>query len=170
MDPIVAFIIGLVIGIGISLIIRIRDVKSISLDLKRIGVALGAEGFEDNSVPQVSQTVTNSAGAKVAGRDLIEALENQQNEIEELNQTVQNIQKTIESDLILDHESRLYTYKYRDDIPRIHRDLNSALEEGWFIQNITPLIDYEGLNRLWVVLSRSRSGQAQKIKLIVNED
>lgn len=165
---IIAFVVGVIIGIASALALRIRDVSKVSLDLKRIGLALGVEGFEQKTQPsQIHMEMKDSAGGQMAGRDIIG---NQQNKIDKLEQTVQNIQKTIENSMNFEHESRLYIYKYRGDIPKIHLDLSSALDEGWFIQSITPLIDYEGRNRLWVVLSRARDGKKTNIRLVNNED
>lgn len=164
---IIAFVVGVAVGIAIAFILNIRNVQSVSLDLRRIGIALGVQGFEDKALQSVSQTMTGSAGGKQAGRDLIE---HQSNKIEKLAQTVQNIQKQFENGGKLEQESRVYTYKYKGDIPKIHNDVLNAIRDGWYLQSITPLIDYEGQNRLWVVLSRPHDGAPHEIRLVTITD
>jgi hypothetical protein len=59
-----------------------------------------------------------------------------------------------------EQQSRLYTYDYRGDVPRIHQDISRAIEDGWFVTNATTLTDYEGRMAVWVILSRQVQAKA----------
>lgn len=54
-----------------------------------------------------------------------------------------------------EQQSRLYEYNFKDDVDKIHNDIEKYLQDGWFLTTSTLLPDYSGKATLWVVLTKS---------------
>ncbi|NJK54216.1 MAG: hypothetical protein HC936_18160 [Leptolyngbyaceae cyanobacterium SU_3_3] len=68
-----SFALGAVAGLVLAFLFKLRDLKRLDLMLKRIGIELGVEGFEDKRTPSGSGVslgdISGTAG-DIAGRDI----------------------------------------------------------------------------------------------------
>jgi hypothetical protein len=62
-----SLLVGLLIGGVVAFLLRLNALKRLSLDIKKIGLNLGVEGFEE---PSRGFQISGNVGGDVAGRDM----------------------------------------------------------------------------------------------------
>jgi hypothetical protein len=68
---ITSFLIGLVVGLTIAFLLKLKSLKSLDLNLKKLGIGLGVQGFEEQDRPGVSiRDVSGDISGDIAGRDV----------------------------------------------------------------------------------------------------
>ena len=142
-----SFLLGVVIGASIAFLTKLKALKSLSLDLKKLGFSLGVEGFEIGEKPDATGGVKIEGGnsgqtGDIAGRDIDKGIRygpkvtlNQM--IDNLSGQIQSIDKNVSK--CYEQQSRLYEINRTDDINTIHREIQKTLVEGCSISSNTLL-------------------------------
>ena len=159
-----SFLIGLILGVAVLAIIKLNSLKKLSLDLEKLGISLGIEGFtKTDEKPDSSGGVHIEGGISGQTGDIAGNIDKStsygpqttlRQNINDLSSIVQNIGGILDG--CYEQKSLIYAYKYGGDIDQIQDDIQEYLSSGWFVSSTLLLPDYEGNESIWVVLSRKR--------------
>jgi hypothetical protein len=153
------FILGAVLGTVMTFLLRLHALKSLQLDIKKLGVGLGVEGFEEKVSGNQKIDVSGSNN-KVAGRDLIEKLDKLHTDFAEIQQSISHDHRAISNyfkgDGVFGPKSYIINTVYERGGERIAGAMGSIVDywtrDGWKLEFFSS--DYNGMDGIFLIFSR----------------
>jgi hypothetical protein len=153
-----SFILGCLAGLVAAFLFKLHGLKKLDLSIKKLGVGLGVEGFEEPAPAGQSISVTGNQN-KVAGRDLIEKVEQLHTDFAEIRQSLSQIHNHFQSDESSQAKAYLVNtiYERGDRVAEaMSRVIGRWTSQGWKLEHFTS--DYSGMDGVILVFTRPSPG------------
>ena len=168
------FILGAVVGSVITFLLRLHALKSLQLDIKKLGVGLGVEGFQEQPQAPGNQTITvTGQGNKTAGRDLIEKLDKLHTDFAEIQQSISHDHRAIQNYFKGDGGGQSGPRSYLVNTlyergERVAESMATVIQhwtaEGWKFELFSS--DYQGMDGVFLIFSRPDANHGGDVRYV----
>jgi hypothetical protein len=151
-------------------LLRLHSLKSLQLDIKKLGVGLGVEGF-DAPQPGNQQIEVHGDHNKVAGRDLIEKLDQLHADFAEIQQSITQDHRAIQNFFKGEGTGHSGPRSYVVNTlyergERIADAMASVIQhwtsEGWKLEFFSS--DYHGMDGVFLIFSHPDAEQSGHVQ------
>jgi len=159
--------VGIVLVSGLVCMLSISQKDQLSTAIGVLGAIAGylfgsQRENERNDIEKSSASTKNSTfgdGAKIAGRDINETLQNIKGDVDSIKDSVVNINSKIISNNRQDYWIISYYPEDGEPIESIVRQASSIDSDGWRLINISPSWNRDGMLSVWMRESTENHAQ-----------